>query len=125
MRKHFGGLAMAMVTFCMLAALSPQAADNYTVDSVHSGVTFKVKHFDLAWIPGRFNDFSGNFTIDTADPSKSAFNMTINATSIDTNNPQRNDHLRSPDFFNVKQFPTITFKSTAVKAMPEKGGYQV
>jgi polyisoprenoid-binding protein YceI len=71
---------------------------------------------------GRFDDFSGTFTIDE-DPGKCSFNLTIKTDSVDTNNKKRDDHLRSPDFFNVKQFPMITFKSTSVKAI--KDGYQV
>jgi polyisoprenoid-binding protein YceI len=100
-----------------------RAADDYAVDPVHSGVTFKISHLGLAWVHGRFNDFAGNFTLDPDDAGKCSFGLTIKAESVDTNNPKRDDHLRSPDFFNVKQFPAITFKSTAVKA--GKDGYQV
>ncbi len=72
---------------------------------------------------GRFNELSGNFTLDAADASKSSFAVTVKAESIDTNNAKRDEHLRSPDFFNSKQFPTLIFKSTAVKAI--KDGFQV
>jgi polyisoprenoid-binding protein YceI len=98
-------------------------ADDYVIDAVHSAVSFQISHLGLTYIQGRFNDFSGNFTIDTSDPSKSSFALTIKAESVDTNNSKRDDHLRAPDFFNVKQFPTITFASTAVKAID--GGYEV
>jgi polyisoprenoid-binding protein YceI len=84
---------------------------------------FKISHLGLSWIHGRFNEVSGNFTIDKDDASKGAFELTLKAESIDTNNKKRDDHLRSPDFFNVKQFPTITFKSTMVK--PAEGGFEV
>jgi polyisoprenoid-binding protein YceI len=77
----------------------------------------------VSYIPGRFNEFSGNFTIDTSDPAKSSFSLTIKTQSVDTNNSKRDEHLRAPDFFNAKQFPTITFASTAVKAV--EGGYEV
>jgi polyisoprenoid-binding protein YceI len=124
MCKRVMGSVIAGILCLAFAAASPAgAADNYSVDRVHSGVTFKIKHFDLAWLPGRFNEFSGNFTIDPADASKCSFALDIKATSVDTNEQKRNDHLRSPDFFNVKQFPNITFKSTSVKAI--KGGYEV
>jgi polyisoprenoid-binding protein YceI len=124
MAQRLFGLVSAGILSVLFVSSSPvTAADNYSVDSVHSGVTFKILHFGLAWLPGRFNEFSGNFTIDPADASKCAFALDIIATSVDTNNPKRNDHLRSPDFFDVKQFPKITFKSTAVKAV--KGGYEV
>src|SRR5262249_50299223 len=87
-----------------------------------AGVQFKISHAGLSWVYGRFNEFSGSFTIDP-DPAKCSFAMTIKAASIDTANQKRDDHLRSPDFFNVKQFPTIIFKSTALKAI--KDGYEV
>src|SRR5262245_49469850 len=115
--------AVAMVLVVLLASHAPVRADDYRVDAVHSGVSFKVSHLGLSWIPGRFNDFSGSFTFDKDDPGKSSFSLTIKAESIDTGNRQRDQHLKSPDFFNVKQFPLMTFKSTSVKAT--KGGYEV
>jgi len=107
----------------LCAVASARAADNFAVDPVHSGVHFKISHLGLAWVHGRFNDFSGSFTIDPDDAGKCSFAMNINTSSIDTNNQKRDEHLRSPDFFNVKQFPGITFKSTGLKAI--KDGYQV
>jgi polyisoprenoid-binding protein YceI len=98
-------------------------ADDYVIDAVHSGVSFQISHVGLSYIQGRFNDFSGNFSIDTSDPAKSSFSLTIKAESVDTNNSKRDEHLRAPDFFNAKQFPTITFTSTTVKAID--GGYEV
>ena len=98
-------------------------ADDYTIDAAHSGVSFQISHLDLSYVHGRFNEFSGSFAIETADPTKSSFSLTIKTDSIDTNNKGRDGHLKSPDFFNAKQFPTITFKSTSVK--PIDGGYEV
>ncbi len=113
-----------VVALSVLIALeSGVRADDYVIDAVHSGVSFQISHLGLSYIQGRFNDFSGNFTFDTSDPSRSSFALTIKAESVDTNNSKRDDHLRAPDFFNVKQFPTITFTSTAVK--PIDGGYEV
>jgi polyisoprenoid-binding protein YceI len=119
MHKRFLSPVLAAALF----AAPTQAADNYTVDGMHSSVTFKISHLGLAWVYGRFNEFSGTFTIDPADASKCSFGLTIKTQSIDTNNQKRDTHLRSPDFFNVKQYPAITFKSTSVKA--GKNGYQV
>jgi polyisoprenoid-binding protein YceI len=82
------------------------AADEYAVDTAHASVTFKISHLGLSWIHGRFDDFSGGFTINDI-PEKCSFGLTIKTDSIDTNNKQRDDHLRSPDFFNAKQFPAI------------------
>ena len=98
-------------------------ADDYVIDAAHSGVTFKISHLGLSWIHGRFDDFAGNFTIDSSDPAKSSFTLNIKPESVDTNNSGRDEHLKSPDFFNVKQFPALSFTSTAVK--PIEGGYEV
>jgi polyisoprenoid-binding protein YceI len=122
MVKRLPTVLLAAVLLVVLGVAAPARADDYTVDPVHSGVTFKIAHFGLSQLPGRFNDFAGNFTIDP-DAAKCSFAMTIKAESIDTGNKQRDDHLRNPDFFNAKQFPAITFKSTSVKA--GKDGYEV
>jgi polyisoprenoid-binding protein YceI len=122
MVKRLTGVFLTATLFAVLGAAAPARADDYLVDPVHSGVTFKIAHAGLSLIPGRFDDFSGNFTVD-ADPAKCSFGLTIKVDSIDTNNGKRDEHLRSPDFFNSKQYPALTFKSTAVKAV--KDGYEV
>jgi polyisoprenoid-binding protein YceI len=114
-------LLACVVVFAVMAG--PAAADEYTIDGMHTSVSFKISHIGLSWTHGRFNNVSGSFSIDPADAAKSSFNLTIKTDSIDTANAKRDAHLRSPDFLNVKQFPTLTFKSTAVKAI--KDGYQV
>jgi polyisoprenoid-binding protein YceI len=84
---------------CLLTGLGLTArADDYTIDAVHSGISFKIKHAGLSYVHGRFNSFSGKFTLDSSDPSKSSFTMSIKPESIDTNNGGRDNHLRSPDF---------------------------
>jgi polyisoprenoid-binding protein YceI len=120
--RFFRAIATALIVL-LASHASARAADDYRIDAIHSGVSFKVSHLGLSWIPGRFNDVSGSFTVDKDEPSKSSFSLTIKAESIDTGNRQRDQHLKSPDFFNVKQFPLLTFKSTSVKAT--KGGYMV
>lgn len=121
MHKRSPGLVLAAILVAVLAAPAP-AADGFTIDPVHSGVSFRIQHVGLSSVHGRFNDFSGKFAIDP-DPAKCAFEMTIKVDSVDTNNKQRDTHLRGPDFFNAKQFASITFKSTSVKAID--GGYEV
>jgi polyisoprenoid-binding protein YceI len=121
MHTQFLRLALAGVLFFGLGITVK--ADDYTIDAVHSGVSFQISHLDLSYVHGRFNEFSGSFSIETADPTKSSFSLTINTDSIDTNNKGRDGHLKSPDFFNAKQFPTISFKSTSVK--PIDRGYEV
>ena len=117
MRKVF---LAALLSIAMLSVSG--RADDYTVDPAHVGVNFKISHLGLSWTFGRFNDISGTFSIDP-DPAKSSFALNIKTESVDTGNAKRDEHLRSPDFFNAKQFPAITFKSTAVK--PTDAGFQV
>jgi polyisoprenoid-binding protein YceI len=123
MRRRFlaGAFLVALASF--LAVPAPARADEYVLDAMHTSVYFKIEHIGISWTYGRFDDVNGTFTIDKDDPSKSSFTLTIKTESIDTNNKKRDDHLRSPDFFNAKQFPTITFTSTAVK--PVAGGLDV
>ncbi len=116
----------ALVAVVALGGFSPgvsQAADEYAFDLVHSSVSFKARHLDISWIHGRFNTIDGKFSLDREQPSKSTFELTIQADSIDTGNQARDEHLRQPDYFDTKQFPTIDFKSTSVKAI--EGGYEV
>jgi polyisoprenoid-binding protein YceI len=122
MRLRFVGITILTVAIVVLNAVSVRAGDEFAIDPVHSSVYFKIAHLDIANVFGRFNQFSGTFTVDD-DASKCAFNMSIKTESVDTNNAGRDTHLKSPDFFNAKQFPAIEFKSTAVKA--GKGGYEV
>ncbi len=100
-----------------------RGADEYEYDGVHSSVSFKARHLDISWIHGRFNQADGKFSLDRQDPTKSTFQLSIKADSVDTGNTARDEHLRQPDYFDTKQFPTIDFRSTAVKVVP--GGYQV
>lgn len=98
------------ISALMLASSLTMAAD-YKIDPAHSGVVFKVGHLGVSTTVGRFNEFEGNFEYAENGKSGSA-SLTIKADSIDTNHDARDKHLRSPDFLDVKQFPTLTFKST-------------
>lgn len=124
MKRYSAYLAAVFLAFMPLTGLAPvRAADAFTVDPAHSSVVFKIQHAGISWIFGRFNEISGDFMIDKQDPANSSFTLNIKASSIDTNNPKRDEHLRSPDFFNAKQFPALTFKSTSVKKVEK--GYEV
>lgn len=96
------------------AVVAP-ATETWTVDKAHSMATFKVRHM-MSNVSGNFRDFDANINIDRANPANSSVDFTIQATSIDTGNANRDEHLRTPDFFDVAKFPTIAFKSTSVKA---------
>jgi len=111
MRKQLHGF---ILTLALLGLIFTRVrGDDYALDNVHSSATFKIGHLGISWIHGRFNDLSGDFSV--ADKGGN-LNLTIKADSIDTGVSARDKHLKSPDFFNVKQYPTITFKSTSVKA---------
>jgi polyisoprenoid-binding protein YceI len=115
--------AMTVAAVLAFTGVSVVRADDYTIDPAHSGVTFQISHLELSWTHGRFNDFSGGFSVDLKEPSKSSFTLAIKPESVDTNNAKRDEHLKSPDFFNTKQFPAIEFKSTSAK--PVEGGIEV
>jgi polyisoprenoid-binding protein YceI len=112
-----------LATILVIGSSVARGADTYTVDPVHSSISFMISHVGISNIHGRFNDFSGKFTIDTAEPARSSFALSIPIASIDTNNVKRDAHLRAPDYFNAKQFPSMSFQSTNVKAVD--GGYEV
>jgi polyisoprenoid-binding protein YceI len=110
MKKH----SMILPLLCALA-LSAFAADTYKIDPVHSNVLFSINRQGVSDFYGMFNDISGTVVFDNADPSKSSVDLTVPVESLDTRNEKRDQHLKSPDFFNAKQFPTLTFKSTKVE----------
>jgi len=110
-----GGLAIGTTA----AAQSSTAAPTYAADVVHSTVMFQIRHAGVTNFYGRFNDFEGTFSLNEQNPVASRFDFTIKLESVDTGSSGRDDHLRSPDFFNVAQFPTATFKSTDVKKTGE------
>lgn len=104
------------------AAPAPTAiAGGYTVDAVHSAVVFKIEHDGAGTFFGAFEKISGSFDLSGAAP---ALEFTVDVDSVDTNSADRDKHLKSPDFFNVKQFPTATFKSTKVTKTTE-GAFEV
>lgn len=110
---QFARQAFVAAALVALAGTSASAAE-WKVDTGHSEASFSIRHF-VAEVPGRFNEFAGTLHYDAAKPEASMVDLTVQAKSIDTGNDNRDNHLRSPDFFNVDKFPTLTFKSTAVK----------
>lgn len=95
------------------ATESPIDISTWTIDIVHSELTFSVRHL-VSRVRGNFTDWKGTITADTADWTKGYVEVTIQAASINTHNQKRDTHLRSADFFDVEKFPTITFKSTRI-----------
>ena len=90
-------------------------ADTYTVDPVHSSISFMISHQGISNIHGRFNDFTGKITIDSADPTKSSFAVTIPIESIDTNNVKRDEHLALRTISTQNSFPRCRFKARRSK----------
>ena len=87
----------------------------WQIDPSHSLVEFSVRHMMVSTVKGRFTDLTGSIVLDPADHSRSSVTAEIQATSVTTADPQRDGHLRSPDFFDVEQFPMLTFRSTRVE----------
>jgi polyisoprenoid-binding protein YceI len=86
----------------------------YQIDPAHTHAQFKVRHLMVSNVKGDFDKVSGTVVLDDANPSASSIDITIDVASISTREPQRDAHLKSPDFFDVEKFPTITFVSKEV-----------
>jgi polyisoprenoid-binding protein YceI len=98
-----------------LAGPTTVRADSYKIDPVHSTILFKINHFGVGNIYGRFDSFSGNVTFDQDDPSKDGADIQIKTDSVDTNALDRDKNVKGPDFFNAKQFQANDF--TGVKKL--------
>lgn len=99
------------------AQTASAATKSYGVDDVHSSAMFRVHHAGAGQFWGRINDVSGTFTL-SDDAAKTAFNIEVAVDSVDTGEPKLDGHLKSPDFFNSKEFPKLAFKSTSAKKGP-------
>jgi polyisoprenoid-binding protein YceI len=111
------GLAATAQDTKPAATTAPAAAGGATVfgvDDVHSTALFRVMHAGAGQFWGRFNDISGTFTL-SDDPAKLAFMIDVAIDSVDSGNDKLDGHLKSPDFFNSKEFPKMSFKSTGAK----------
>jgi polyisoprenoid-binding protein YceI len=91
------------------------AADLYQVDKAHSRVGFSVSHMMISSVEGNFKDYQLELKVDPADLAKSSVKAVIQTASINTENEKRDEHLRSDDFFDAAQFPTITFTSKKIE----------
>jgi polyisoprenoid-binding protein YceI len=114
-------LFTAALSALLLTGVSAFAqSSTWTIDPNHSQVNFAIKHAEVSTVRGSISGVTGAVVWDEKNPSNSSVQATINATTVTTNNEKRDGHLKSPDFFNVEKFPTLTFKSTAVTGTPGK-----
>lgn len=121
--KTILGLAFGSLMFIAGSAV----AANYEIDTKgqHAFINFKISHLGFSWIYGRFNNFSGTFVFDENDLKLDKIHVTIKTASVDTNQAERDKHLRGPGFLDESKFPEIKFESTNVEKMKEDGDYKI
>lgn len=112
-RSAVAAVASAVLAIPLFAQTAAAAPEVWVVDKPHSSASFKIRHL-MANVNGSFRDFDAVVQIDRAEPARSSVEFTIKSASIDTHESGRDEHLRSPDFFEVEKYPAITFKSTSV-----------
>jgi polyisoprenoid-binding protein YceI len=103
-------IAFTLVSFSLLTA-----QDTWQIDEAHSAAHFAIRHMMVSTVRGTFGAVRGTVVYDPANPSKSSVTASIDVSSIDTREPKRDAHLKSPDFFDIEKFPTMTFQSTKVE----------
>jgi len=108
-------LAIVLSSFIALSAFTT-AVTTWQNDDFHSQLAFSVTHLGISEISGTFNDFDVNVTSSKPDFSDAQFELTAKTASIDTRVEPRDQHLKSPDFFDAEKYSTLTFKSTSLKA---------
>ena len=96
---------------------APDITGDYVLDVAHSRLGFVARHAMVTKVRGAFNDFEGTAHLDGTDPSKSSATVTIDVASVDTRQSQRDDHLRTNDFFDAPTYPKITFTSTTAEVV--------
>jgi polyisoprenoid-binding protein YceI len=109
-----------VVLSCLTLLVTPAFAATYKIDGTHSSAVFSVKHFDVTNFYGTLKVVEGTIEYDGANVGASSIEVSIDAGSVSSRSGQRDEHIKSPDFLNAKQFPKITFKSKSVKAKGDR-----
>lgn len=104
----------------MASISSPAALITWKIDPAHTAAEFKVKHMMIANVKGTIKGITGDLTEHTTDASLSSIEATLDVSTLSTGEPQRDAHLKSPDFLELEKYPTITFKSTKVERKGEE-----
>ncbi len=110
----------ALLLAATLVSAAGAQMTTWKIDPVHSGVEFRIAHLGVSHVNGSFSKVSGTVKLDEKDITKSSVESTIDVATVNTNEPKRDDHLKSPEFFNLAANPTITFKSTSLAKDGEK-----
>lgn len=109
-------LFCSFITVVSLTLVGPAQTGNWQIDPMHSSAQFSVRHLGVSTVRGAFTKVSGSAKYDSAEPSKTSLEATIEANSVDTRVEMRDNDLRSPNFLDVQKYPTITFHSRQVKS---------
>lgn len=113
--KRFFSVLLLVGTFYFALPQGPASAADYVIDTkkAHAFIEFKVSHLGFSWVLGRFNRFDGTFSFDEKNPGKASVQVNIDPASVDTNHAERDKHIRSDDFLDVKKYPKSSFVSTS------------
>ena len=111
---HFVRSAALILAAGLITTAASAQTSTWKIDPVHSGVEFRILHLGVSHVNGSFSKVTGVVHLDDKDVTHSSVEASIDVSTVNTNEPKRDDHLKSPEFFNLAQFPAITFKSTSL-----------
>ena len=115
-----GALGLLVLPFVVQAQKADESvSETYKVDPVHTSVWFRINHMNVANFYGRFNEASGTFTLNAGNLDANRLEISVKTASIDTNNADRDKHLRTPEYFDSDKFPTIEFRSSKFKKISD------
>ncbi len=115
-------LATLLAAAAIASSATASQAAEYRIDPAHSFVQFKISHLGFSWMVGVFDKISGSFSFDpAAGPAGQKISVEIDTASVDSGHAERDKHLRSPDFLNVRKFPRATFVSTGYEGNAKSG----